>query len=52
MKKRTKKKDKPNTNKLASADSLIINKKKQRIMTPKAGVTVERRPFKFGGYAR
>lgn len=51
MKKRTKKKNKFNTNKLASADSLIIDKKKRKIMTPKAGITVERRPFKFGGYA-
>lgn len=50
MKKRTKKKNKPNTNKIAEDNnSLRNNTGKPWPMTPKAGVTLKPRRYKFGG---
>ena len=52
MNKRIKKKDKPNTNKLASADTLRNNTGRPWSLTPKAGVTLNRRRYQSGGYVR
>lgn len=50
MKKRTKKKNKPNTNKIAEYNnSLRNNSGRPWPMTPKAGVTLNRRRYQFGG---
>lgn len=50
MKKRVKKKASPNTNKIASSDYLKNNTGRPWPMTPKAGVTKERRRYQLGGY--
>ena len=49
MKKRIKKKPKQNTNNINGND-LINDTRRPWPMTPKAGVTVERRRRQFGGY--
>ena len=50
MKKRTKKKNKPNTNKIAEDNnSLRNNSGRPWPMTPKAGVTLNRRRYELGG---
>ena len=50
MKKRTKKKNKPNTNKIAGDNnSLRNNTGRPWPMTPKAGVTLQPRRYQFGG---
>lgn len=50
MKKRTKKKNKPNTNKIAEDNnSLHNNSGRPWPMTPKAGVTLNRRRYELGG---
>lgn len=50
MKKRTKKKAKENTDKLVSADTLKNNTGRPWPLTPKAGVTLNRRRYQSGGY--
>lgn len=49
MKKRKKKKINPNTDKLASADTLRNYTGRPWPMTPKAGVTLQPRRYQFGG---
>lgn len=49
MKKRTKKNNKSNTNKIANNNTLINNTGRPWPMTPKAGVTLKPRRYKFGG---
>lgn len=50
MKKRTKKKNKLNTNKIAEDNnSLRNNSGRPWPMTPKAGVTLNRRRYELGG---
>ena len=50
MKKRTKKKNKPNTNKIAEYNnSLRNNSGRPWPMTPKAGITLQPRRYKLGG---
>lgn len=50
MKKRTKKKNKPNTNKIVEYNNLLRNNSgRPWPMTPKAGVTLRPRRYQFGG---
>lgn len=49
MKKRVKKESEPNTNKIANNDNLRNNTGRPWPMTPKAGVTLNRRRYQFGG---
>lgn len=51
MKKR-KKKTNQNTDRLASADTLRNNTGRPWPLTPKAGVTLNRRRYQLGGYVR
>lgn len=51
MKKRIKK-NKQNTNKIANSDNLRNNTNRAWPMTPKAGVTLRRRRYNFGGNGR
>ena len=52
MNKRTKKKVKENTDKIASADTLRNNTGRPWPLTPKAGITLNRRRYQLGGYTR
>ena len=49
MRKRVKKSNKLNTNKINDNNSLIDNAGRSRPMIPKAGVTLYRSRYKFGG---